>query len=111
MIQVYEQLTWMFCTLSTWLPDALTLPCPVTCMVAVVLRGTGHRRATQSPLLFVTDGMLRSRPCRPETKQIARKVGVAPLTVKKRLEYIYRKLGVPNRTPAAALAFDSLTIT
>jgi len=39
---------------------------------------------------------------------IARRLGVSPHTVKKHLERIYRKLGVPGRAGAIALAFEVL---
>jgi DNA-binding CsgD family transcriptional regulator len=45
------------------------------------------------------------------TKEIALKAGITTLTAKKHLEHVYRKLGVSNRTAAAALAFDALTAT
>jgi DNA-binding NarL/FixJ family response regulator len=38
-----------------------------------------------------------------ENDAIALELGIAPATVAKHLEHIYRKLAVPNRTAAAAL--------
>lgn len=38
-----------------------------------------------------------------ENEAVARELGIAPATVAKHLEHAYRKLGVPNRTAAAAL--------
>lgn len=38
-----------------------------------------------------------------ENDEVAFVLGIAPATVAKHLEHIYRKLGVPNRTAAAAL--------
>jgi DNA-binding CsgD family transcriptional regulator len=38
-----------------------------------------------------------------ENDEIAMKLGIASATVAKHLEHVYRKLGVPNRTAAAAL--------
>lgn len=40
-----------------------------------------------------------------ENHEIALRLGIAPATVAKHLEHVYRKLAVPNRTAAAAL-FD-----
>jgi DNA-binding NarL/FixJ family response regulator len=37
-----------------------------------------------------------------ENDEIAMKLGLASATVAKHLEHVYRKLGVPNRTAAAA---------
>jgi DNA-binding NarL/FixJ family response regulator len=37
-----------------------------------------------------------------ENGEIALKLGLASATVAKHLEHVYRKLGVPNRTAAAA---------
>jgi DNA-binding CsgD family transcriptional regulator len=38
-----------------------------------------------------------------QNDEIALRLGLAPATVAKHLEHVYRKLGVPNRTAAAAL--------
>jgi DNA-binding NarL/FixJ family response regulator len=38
-----------------------------------------------------------------QNDEIALELGIAPATVKKHLEHVYRKLGVPNRTAASAL--------
>jgi DNA-binding CsgD family transcriptional regulator len=38
-----------------------------------------------------------------ENDEIALGLGIAPATVAKHLEHVYRKLAVPNRTAAAAL--------
>ena len=43
------------------------------------------------------------------TTEMAAGMGVAPATVKKHLERVYRKLGVSSRTGAVAQAFDALT--
>ena len=37
-------------------------------------------------------------------EEVGEIIGARPLTVKKHLEHIYDKLGVPNRTAAARLA-------
>jgi DNA-binding CsgD family transcriptional regulator len=41
------------------------------------------------------------------TAQVAHRLGVSPLTVNKHLERIYEKLGVSNRTAAAAKAYEA----
>lgn len=42
--------------------------------------------------------------------QIARELDVAPGTVRKHLERIYRKLSVDSRTHAVALAYEALSV-
>jgi DNA-binding CsgD family transcriptional regulator len=57
----------------------------------------GLARRERDVLALVADGHTN--------KEIAARLGVEPLTVKKHLERIYEKLGVNTRTAAAAAAF------
>jgi DNA-binding CsgD family transcriptional regulator len=43
-----------------------------------------------------------------DNRDIARRLGIAPATVKKHLESIYRRLGVSTRTAAAAAGYQSV---
>jgi DNA-binding CsgD family transcriptional regulator len=43
-------------------------------------------------------------------REIARRLGIAPATVKKHLESVYRTLGVSNRTAAAAAGFRAVDL-
>ena len=47
--------------------------------------------------------VLELAACGRENEAIALELGIAPATVAKHLEHVYRKLGVQNRTAAAAL--------
>jgi DNA-binding CsgD family transcriptional regulator len=40
--------------------------------------------------------------------EVATIIGARPLTVKKHLEHVYDKLGVPNRTAAARMRVQSI---
>jgi DNA-binding CsgD family transcriptional regulator len=68
---------------------------------ATPLRELGLTSREAEALWWLTQGAT--------TTEMAASLGVAPATVKKHLERVYRKLGVSSRTGAVAQAFDALT--
>jgi len=110
-------------------PDRLHLPLvvrgPGRRLVARLVRGPGNappvivldERRTEPDASPLRELGLTSREAEAlwwltrgaTTAEMAASLGVAPATVKKHLERVYRKLGVSSRTGAVAQAFDALT--
>lgn len=74
--------------------------------------GTGGTRETRTvPLADRQMDVLKALAEGLTNKEIARRLGIAEITVKVHLQSIYRKLGVSNRTEALAAALNRGLVT
>lgn len=87
---------------------------PPALMTAQAARsgGTGGARETRTvPLADRQMDVLKALAEGLTNKEIARRLGIAEITVKVHLQSIYRKLGVSNRTEALAAALNRGLVT
>jgi two-component system nitrate/nitrite response regulator NarL len=87
---------------------------PPALMTAQAARGggaTGAREARTVPLADRQMDVLKALAEGLTNKEIARRLGIAEITVKVHLQSIYRKLGVSNRTEALAAALNRGLVT
>ncbi len=83
---------------------------PPALMTAQAARG-GSRETRTVPLADRQMDVLKALAEGLTNKEIARRLGIAEITVKVHLQSIYRKLGVSNRTEALAAALNRGLVT
>jgi len=87
---------------------------PPALMTAQAVRGggaAGTRETRTVPLAERQMDVLKALAEGLTNKEIARRLGIAEITVKVHLQSIYRKLGVSNRTEALAAALNRGLVT